>query len=82
MNIKIRYFASLREVVGTSQEELQTQAQTVGQVRDQLLAMGDQYQCLQRGQSVRMALNQVMVEEDAFILENAELAFFPPVTGG
>jgi molybdopterin converting factor small subunit len=29
-----------------------------------------------------VALNQVMVEEDALLQENAELAFFPPVTGG
>jgi len=27
-------------------------------------------------------LNQVMVNEDALIHDNAELAFFPPVTGG
>jgi molybdopterin converting factor small subunit len=27
-------------------------------------------------------LNQVMVNEDALLHENAELAFFPPVTGG
>jgi molybdopterin converting factor small subunit len=29
-----------------------------------------------------LALNQAMVEEDALLQENAELAFFPPVTGG
>jgi molybdopterin synthase sulfur carrier subunit len=82
MKIKIRYFASLREAMGTSQEELDTQALTVGQLRDQLLARGEKYHCLQRDQAVRMALNQVMVDESAALLENAELAFFPPVTGG
>jgi molybdopterin converting factor small subunit len=29
-----------------------------------------------------MALNQVMVSEEAALENNAELAFFPPVTGG
>jgi molybdopterin converting factor small subunit len=29
-----------------------------------------------------MALNHVMVNEDAAIQAPAELAFFPPVTGG
>ena len=82
MKIKIRYFASLREAMGTSHEDLDTQALTVGQVRDQLLAMGEKYQCLQRDQAVRMALNQVMVDESAALHESAELAFFPPVTGG
>jgi molybdopterin synthase sulfur carrier subunit len=47
-----------------------------------LLAKGGVYVCLERTRSVRMALNQVMVNEDAKIQDNAELAFFPPVTGG
>jgi molybdopterin synthase sulfur carrier subunit len=31
---------------------------------------------------VRIALNQLMCEESAEIVEGAEVAFFPPVTGG
>ena len=82
MKFKIRYFASLRETIGLSQEEVESTAATVGQVRDELLARGGVYLCLQRDRSVRMALNQVMVNEDAKIQDSAELAFFPPVTGG
>jgi molybdopterin converting factor small subunit len=29
-----------------------------------------------------MAINQVMVQEDAKLTDRAEVAFFPPVTGG
>jgi molybdopterin synthase sulfur carrier subunit len=82
MKLRLRYFASLRESLGKSHEDISTDAQTVGQLRDQLLAQGGAYLCLARGKAVRMALNQVMVEEDAAITDNAELAFFPPVTGG
>ena len=82
MKLRIRYFASLREAIGCSQEALDSNATTVGQVRDQLLEKGGSYLCLQRDRSVRMALNQVMVNEDAAVHEDAELAFFPPVTGG
>lgn len=82
MKITIRYFASLREALGQSQEELVTDAENAGQVRDALLSRGGPYACLSRDRSVRLALNQVMVNEDALIHENAELAFFPPVTGG
>ena len=82
MKLKIRYFASLREAVGHSQEEFESAANTVGQVRDELLARGGVYACLERDRSVRMALNQVMVNEDAGFQDNAEVAFFPPVTGG
>jgi molybdopterin synthase sulfur carrier subunit len=31
---------------------------------------------------VRMALNQVMSDESAALTDAAEVAFFPPVTGG
>ena len=82
MKITIRYFASLREALGQSQEALQTDAENAGQVRDALLARGGAYACLSRDRSVRLALDQVMVNEDALLHENAELAFFPPVTGG
>ena len=81
MKVQIRYFASLREAIGTSHEEISTSAQTVGELRDQLLAQGGTYLCLARGNAVRIALNQVMVSEDASLIDNAELAFFPPVTG-
>jgi molybdopterin synthase sulfur carrier subunit len=82
MKLRLRYFASLRESLGKSHEDFLTDAKTVGELRDQLLAQGGAYLCLARGKAVRMALNQVMVEEDAPITDNAELAFFPPVTGG
>ena len=81
MKISLRFFASLREAIGHSQEELQTTALNAGQVRDELLNRGGAYACLGRERSVRLALNQVMVNE-ALLQENAELAFFPPVTGG
>ena len=82
MKITLRFFASLRETIGHSQEELNTTAINAGQVRDELLNRGGAYACLSRERSVRLALNQVMVNEDAMLQENAELAFFPPVTGG
>jgi len=82
MKLRIRYFASLRENIGLSHEDIDTSAMTVGQVRSELLARGQAYLCLQRDRSVRMALNQVMVDEEATLVNHAELAFFPPVTGG
>jgi molybdopterin synthase sulfur carrier subunit len=82
MKLQLRYFASLREAIGLAQEVIETEASTVEQVRLELLSKGPQYQCLQHDKSVRMALNQVMVNETALLEDNAELAFFPPVTGG
>ena len=83
MKLSIRYFASIREALGQSLESVDTSATTLGGLRDELIARGGSYaQALARGKAVRMALNQVMVDESAALGEGAEVAFFPPVTGG
>jgi molybdopterin synthase sulfur carrier subunit len=83
MKVRVRYFASIREAVGQGSEELQTRGETLGALRDELIARGEPYAAaLARGRAVRMALDQVMSEEAAALREGAEVAFFPPVTGG
>jgi molybdopterin synthase sulfur carrier subunit len=83
MKLEIRYFASIREGLGLGQETLQTQAATVGALRDELLARGGAYaELLARGRAVRVAVDQQMQDEAAALHEGAEVAFFPPVTGG
>lgn len=83
MKIQLRYFASLREALGASETvELQSIC-TVAQLRDQLIARGEPYaNALARTRAVRTALNQTLCDESAELSEGAELAFFPPVTGG
>ena len=39
-------------------------------------------EALAPGRAVRMALNQVLSDETALLTDGAEVAFFPPVTGG
>ena len=81
--ISVRYFASIREAVGSGQETLQTRAATLGALRDELIARGEPWSaCLAGGRAVRMALNQDMAQGDTPLVDGAEAAFFPPVTGG
>ena len=85
MQIQCRFFASLREAVGTSQESIILPAgvQTVGQVLDLLRQRGGVWtDALAQGRAVRMACNQVMADPHTPVTEGCELAFFPPVTGG
>ncbi|MDO9251774.1 MAG: molybdopterin converting factor subunit 1 [Hydrogenophaga sp.] len=83
MKIQLRYFASIRETVGTGSESLDTAAGTLAVLRDELIARGGGYaEALARGRAVRVSLNQTMVDEAAALSEGAEVAFFPPVTGG
>lgn len=82
-SIQLRYFASIRESLGTGSEPVQTAAATLGELRDELIARGGAYaEALARGRAVRVSLNQTMSEETAALPDRAEVAFFPPVTGG
>lgn len=81
--ITIKYFASIREAVGQGSEQLASNAASLGALRAELVARGATYaEVLGSGKAVRMALNQTMSDESALLIEGAEVAFFPPVTGG
>lgn len=83
MKINVRYFASLRETLGAGETFDADDGSTVAQLRDALIARGGNHaQMLARTRAVRTALDQVLCDETAALHENAELAFFPPVTGG
>lgn len=83
MNITVKYFASIRELIGQGTEPVETSAATLQALRDELIARGGAHaEALARGKAVRVALNQVMSAESAALTDGAEVAFFPPVTGG
>lgn len=85
MKITIKFFASLRESLQSSGEVLETPAEvtTVVELKEYLMARGEPWvSVLATGKAVRMALNHQMIEHDAPLQEGAEVAFFPPVTGG
>ena len=83
MNIQLRYFASLREALGASEYVEVAEGSTVAAVRDMLLARGGRHaELLARGRAVRCALNLALCDESAVLGDGAEVAFFPPVTGG
>jgi sulfur-carrier protein len=83
MKIQLRYFASIREAIGSGSETLETGAATLAALRDELIARGGAHaEALARGRAVRVSLNQTMADESAALSDGAEVAFFPPVTGG
>ena len=83
MKFKVRYFASLREALGPGEAVELPAGSTLAALRDGLIARGGRHQeVLARGRAVRCALDQVLSDESAVIGEGAEVAFFPPVTGG
>ena len=83
MKVQVRYFASLREALGPREEVEVAVGTTLGELRDLLSARGGSHaELLARGRAVRCAMQQRMCDESTVIAEGAEVAFFPPVTGG
>jgi molybdopterin synthase sulfur carrier subunit len=82
--VRILYFASLREALASSGEELDLPAglATTGALRDHIAARGEPWAALARAKNLRCAVNQAMVGFDAPVKAGDEVAFFPPVTGG
>jgi molybdopterin synthase sulfur carrier subunit len=83
VKLTVRYFASIRESLGAGEAVEIADGATVGAVREALIARGGAHaQALARGRALRCALNQMLCDEAAVVTGGAEIAFFPPVTGG
>ena len=85
MTVRILYFASLREALGCDQEALELPAgvHTVADLRRWLGTRGGIWaERFAPGLAVRCAVDQTMAGDDAVLAPGAEIAFFPPVTGG
>ena len=83
MKVSVRYFASLREALGAGEAVDLAAGATVAALRDALILRGGVHaDALGRRRALRCALNQALCDEAAALGEAAEVAFFPPVTGG
>jgi molybdopterin synthase sulfur carrier subunit len=85
MNIRILYFARLREDMGIAQEmfDLPAEPCDVNGLRAQLVARGGaSAAALGPGKAVRVSVNQDLARGDTPVKAGDEVAFFPPVTGG
>lgn len=82
--LNILYFASLRETLGQSSEQLDLSPEVndVGGLLALLIARGGEWARLGSVRNLRYAVNQEMARLDSPLKAGDEVAFFPPVTGG
>jgi len=83
MKIQVRYFASLREALGPAEAVEVPEGSTLHDLRDLLVQRSPLHAgALGRERAVRCALDQRLCSEGTVLGDGAEVAFFPPVTGG
>ncbi|MBS1184948.1 MAG: molybdopterin converting factor, subunit 1 [Proteobacteria bacterium] len=83
MKLRVLYFARLRERFGVAEESLDFAGATVADLVALLRARGGVWsEELAGGRAFRVAVNQDIVAPDASLPDQAEVAIFPPVTGG
>jgi molybdopterin synthase sulfur carrier subunit len=85
MKVTVLYFARLREAIGRGSEtlELPEGVRTVGALRAWLVGRGAPWaEAFTEIKRIRAAVAQDMATDDTPLADGAEVAFFPPVTGG
>ncbi|MGH1331820.1 MAG: molybdopterin converting factor subunit 1 [Paracoccaceae bacterium] len=81
--IDVLYFAWLRERIGEPRDQVETSAETVNDLVNELRAREPRYEAAFADLSaLRVALDQELSEFDAPLKGVREVAFFPPMTGG
>jgi len=85
MKVKVRFFASLKEQFGRDSLEVTTpfMPATVAGLRAHLCTQYPEFaKAVSEVGRLRAAVNQDMADDETPVAELAEVAFFPPVTGG
>lgn len=83
MKVRILYFARLRERFGMAEESVELAGTRVDDLVAHLQARGGVWaEELAANRPFRVAVNQDIVTLDAVLPDSAEVAIFPPVTGG
>ena len=82
--MKILYFASIREVLGTGEEIYapESPVSTVQELIDRLCGRGELWKRTLQQDNLLVSVNQQMADTLTKVDDQDEIAFFPPVTGG
>lgn len=83
--IKVKFFAAIREQIGKDELNLplpDMAAPRVGDLVSELKNHNDTLKIIFEQDSYMCAVNFKLVDSEAFVKDNDEVAFFPPVTGG
>ena len=81
MTVKVLFFASCRDIVGTGEDEMTLPAgATVAALVKQVVEAHPRFG--EMAPSLMVSVNQEYVEGEGVLKEGDEVAFIPPVSGG
>ena len=79
MKVTLKYFAILREQRGLSEETIDTEAKTAG---DLYAELKETHKFTLNVNQLRIAVNDTFVAADTVLNDGDVLVFIPPVAGG
>ncbi|HEV7577261.1 MAG TPA: MoaD/ThiS family protein [Caldimonas sp.] len=83
MKVAVRYFAAVREALGSGEDAEVGAGADIAALRDALAARGGRHaEALGRQRVLRSARNRVLSPETTPLADGDEVGFFPPLTGG
>ena len=80
MKVKVRYFASLREQAGKSQEDIEIE--NGKNLKDIYQELSQRYGFTLLPQEIKYSVNNDYVDQIIKLNENDVVVFIPPVAGG
>jgi len=79
--LKLRFFASLKDLTGESEMEVELKGET--SVREVFQQLKTRFPRLEKYEPVLLvAVNQEYSDMDSLVAPGDEVSFFPPVSGG
>jgi len=81
MKIKILLFAHLREISGSDEIKMELESGSVGE--DVFIKLEELYPEIAHHRTyLKLSMNGEYIKNETEIIDNAEIAVFPPVSGG
>jgi len=81
ISVKVLFFASIRSVIGLKEIEVELTAGST--VRDLKITITEMYpHAGPTIDSMLASVNRIFSDDDTFLSDQAEIAFFPHITGG
>lgn len=79
MKVHVLYFAQLRQQSGTGEESIETSAETV---RELFQEVGQRHSLTLSARHIKAARNEAFCSMETALAENDTIAFMPPMSGG